>query len=413
MRNSQILLIAALLSSLTSLGIGQTTFNGHTYIRTPPLTHANARQLAVNLGGHLVTIDDQAENDFVYQTFVQGTTQHHYIGLNDEAVENNFAWDSGAPLNFTNWSPGEPNGNSDFVVMRFQEGAWDDLGGNRPAIIEVPSLVVAPTFNGNAYLPTLETTVSTARLLAQSVGGHLVTIDSQAENDFLTATFGGMVNAAYIGLSDEITEGVFQWDSGAAVNFTNWNPGEPSGNGDFVVIGLGGGNIGGWDDREGTGINAAIIEIPLGTGQAPQAGVAVLDINGATALTGDPVSSGLPGPYFASAAVDGSLDFTLEGEAGQPIILLAGPLNPGVLNAAPFGQLDIGGPEFAGVTLVVDGSQPGFLNSLFVIGSMGSTNMSFVVPPNLSGLVIALQAVIPNTANIIGFSNAVQLTVTP
>ena len=71
MRSSQILLIAVLLSSLSSLGIGQTIFNGHSYHLTGPLTIGDARQAASNMGGYLVAINDQAENDFVYQNFVR------------------------------------------------------------------------------------------------------------------------------------------------------------------------------------------------------------------------------------------------------------------------------------------------------------------------------------------------------
>lgn len=55
-------------------------------------------------------------------------------------------------------------------------------------------------------------------------GGHLVTITSQAENDFIDSKVGSI----WIGLNDAATEGVFAWVNGEAVSYTNWNGGEPN-----------------------------------------------------------------------------------------------------------------------------------------------------------------------------------------
>jgi cysteine-rich repeat protein len=60
-------------------------------------------------------------------------------------------------------------------------------------------------------------------------GGHLVTISSKAENDFLYKTlmpFLGPTSPRWIGINDKTTEGVFVWASGEPVTFTFWNSGE-------------------------------------------------------------------------------------------------------------------------------------------------------------------------------------------
>jgi len=71
----------------------------------------NAEAAAQALGGHLVAINDAAENTFVYQTFTQNGTMDRglWIGLNDLANEGQFVWSSGDPLVYTNWDGGNPD----------------------------------------------------------------------------------------------------------------------------------------------------------------------------------------------------------------------------------------------------------------------------------------------------------------
>src|SRR5438874_186435 len=60
--------------------------NGHTYYRLTQSNWADAESEAVSLGGHLATINDQAENDWVYATF-HTEPSGLWIGLNDAAAE--------------------------------------------------------------------------------------------------------------------------------------------------------------------------------------------------------------------------------------------------------------------------------------------------------------------------------------
>lgn len=67
---------------------------------------------------------------------------------------------------------------------------------------------------------------------AVALGGHLVSIGSQMEQDFLTRTLlpvaGRSGTPAWLGFTDFGAEGLFAWTSGEPVNFTNWNSGEPN-----------------------------------------------------------------------------------------------------------------------------------------------------------------------------------------
>ena len=108
--------------------------NGHTYHFLTPTTWTEAEGLAVSYGGHLVTIDDQAEQDWIYANFHSfgGVDRDIWLGLNDVASEGTFVWSSGAPVGFTNWSTGEPNDGGtgeDCATMRKNStlGQWNDL----------------------------------------------------------------------------------------------------------------------------------------------------------------------------------------------------------------------------------------------------------------------------------------------
>ena len=95
-------------------------------------------------------------------------------------------------------------------------------------------------------------TRNAARTACQGLGptGRLASIQSTSESALITSLIG--TSEAFIGGSDELTEGAFVWDDGTPVQLTRWNTGEPNnGQGQFeedciVMLGALGGV---WDDR--------------------------------------------------------------------------------------------------------------------------------------------------------------------
>ncbi len=67
-------------------------WGGHTYVITPRATNYwEAERQANVLGGHLVSITSQAEEDFVFRTFLSRRGSTFWIGLNREYQGGPFA----------------------------------------------------------------------------------------------------------------------------------------------------------------------------------------------------------------------------------------------------------------------------------------------------------------------------------
>jgi len=86
-----------------------------------------------------------------------------------------------------------------------------------------------------AYIPVSSDTVAyelfttpknwvDAKADCEARRGHLVTIGSQEENDFVR----DLGSDIYIGFTDEAVEGDWQWVTGEEVAYTNWHSGEPN-----------------------------------------------------------------------------------------------------------------------------------------------------------------------------------------
>ena len=78
---------------------------GHYYSELENMSWAEAEAHAVRLGGHLVTINDQAEQDWLFSTFGQ---QSQVIGFNDLTSPGTWVWSSDEPVTYTNWVAGFP-----------------------------------------------------------------------------------------------------------------------------------------------------------------------------------------------------------------------------------------------------------------------------------------------------------------
>ena len=301
---------------------------GRRYLNIGSRTWSDAEAYAQSLGGHLVTINDQAEQDWLYSTF-RGFGDI-WIGINDVEEEGTWVWSSGEPVAYTNWAGDEPNsgGSYDGAFVDDGNGLWYDRhntnslrgvvewedpegrtgigpgplgqylldidisdpvppqvasigrlpaeGGTTSQMLSTfdvtmsealdPSTVNTPVYNfttygGHTYLLTSSQSWSDARAYAQGLGGELVTINDQAEQDWLYATYGSQ--GFWIGINDAEVEGTWVWSSGAPVDYTNWYGSEPNSGSDYDYAYLNDGN-GQWYDGHNTSSRVAVVELGLG-----------------------------------------------------------------------------------------------------------------------------------------------------
>jgi hypothetical protein len=115
--------------------------NGHRYYLLTSASWTASEAEAVRMGGHLATIRNAEEQEWVFATFGNwgGAQRSLWIGLNDAAREAQFVWVSGEPVAFKWWVPGQPDNNplhggETYVHMcradagfKVPAGMWNDM----------------------------------------------------------------------------------------------------------------------------------------------------------------------------------------------------------------------------------------------------------------------------------------------
>ena len=190
------------------------TYNGNEYqLTSTTSTWEQAQVEAESLGGHLVVINDAAEQTWLTQTF--GNSERLWIGLTDRSQEGNFQWVNGENTNYSNWASGEPNdykfngsflAGEDYALMNWNSsGQWNDMpnsyAGTFRGIVEVNSAtspgVIA--LESNRYQINEESgTVEITILRTQGSNGE-VTID------YSTADGTAIAGADYTAISGTLT----------------------------------------------------------------------------------------------------------------------------------------------------------------------------------------------------------------
>ena len=115
------LVIAAVTQRADAAVIYSIEHNGDVYALLAPDTWENSQAQAQALGGHLVTINNMDEHNFVYNTFAPIALSHApatgkvnlWIGMWDPTMDGSYAWIDGSPVDFMNFFPDQPQQNFD------------------------------------------------------------------------------------------------------------------------------------------------------------------------------------------------------------------------------------------------------------------------------------------------------------
>ena len=133
--------------------------NGNQYYLLSLASVTNANSKAVSLGGHLATISNAAENEWVRANVANagGTPHEVWLGLGDVVTEGTYNWVTGEPFTYANWAPGEPNNyfDEDFVEMFPTVGTWNDINKygnqNNYAVAEVEVTICGDVGTGSCF----------------------------------------------------------------------------------------------------------------------------------------------------------------------------------------------------------------------------------------------------------------------
>lgn len=98
----------------------------HTYeLNETPLNYNDAKAYAESVGGYLATITSADEQNEIHNLTLSASSGALWIGLTRESGQ--WAWDTGEPLDYSNWNPGEPSGSGNYVHFYRSSGAWNDV----------------------------------------------------------------------------------------------------------------------------------------------------------------------------------------------------------------------------------------------------------------------------------------------
>ena len=109
------------------------------------------------LGGHLVTINDSEENEWISANIGLG----HWIGITDEEKEGEWKWISGEDVSYTNWMTEQPSNSTNPISGEDQDygwlhsnnnGEWDDHwsyydGQGLPVVTGIAEIKLDPNNN--------------------------------------------------------------------------------------------------------------------------------------------------------------------------------------------------------------------------------------------------------------------------
>jgi len=113
-------------------------FRGHRYLLLKAnLPFADAAGLCQKLGGHLVAIETENEQEFLERKFLTALKEagkDAWIGLTDAEKEGVWKWVTGQPITYARWGNAEPNnvGGTENSVVMSPRGVWLDTSGDKP-----------------------------------------------------------------------------------------------------------------------------------------------------------------------------------------------------------------------------------------------------------------------------------------
>lgn len=221
-------------------------YNGHLYALYDYKTSwTHAKSLCVKLGGHLITISNNAENEALINNLAAAKGDRYWLGgynyqPSDEYYNNNgfpYKWVTGEAFDFTNWCEGEPSGSGQYYaaehfleVRHSYDNKWNDTcnqnNNNDGFILEIDNIdSIEPKFTAKYQeseyrIYDVSMTWTEAETFCRSIGGHLAYVKSEEEQVFVAElTKHGERSWYHIGGSFVSDQGDAIWTDWTSINY--------------------------------------------------------------------------------------------------------------------------------------------------------------------------------------------------
>ncbi len=202
-------------------------FNGHYYQAVDAdVTFEQAEYQCEKVGAHLVTITSKEEQDFVYSL-----TGKSDVFIGGKLVDGKWCWVTGEPFEYTNWLKDQPSGGADEKYLEFWQGqgGWDDVKATTQGYVmewdtaqayqeKTPNYISKVSYQGHSYMYVPGGyTWTEAKKLCEKMGGYLVTVTSEGENNFVYNLTNG--TNTWIGLNNAKKKSKYVWVTGERADY--------------------------------------------------------------------------------------------------------------------------------------------------------------------------------------------------
>uniref|UniRef100_A0A914NYH4 C-type lectin domain-containing protein n=1 Tax=Panagrolaimus davidi TaxID=227884 RepID=A0A914NYH4_9BILA len=227
---------------------------------------ATAEIACNNLDAHLVSIHDAFVNVILGEeavNYFHGSTETNFwIGADNLQSHGTWTWTDGTPFDFNDWNKGEPQNVSGFgcAALSMVDGTWSaqDCFKSKPYVCLLSptnSTTITTTTVSTATTPLIKTTTTHipscpqgwsfynftgfcysvfhnqneigAEQVCKREGGHLASIHSQKENDFI-GNLPFQAGHIWIGLYTIDQNANWLWTDETLFDYSNWKSGEPN-----------------------------------------------------------------------------------------------------------------------------------------------------------------------------------------
>ena len=155
------------------------------------LPYSEAESVCKLMGGHLVAITSEEEQEIVNEIIENGSYDKYYIGLSDEE-NGTYLWSSGEEYDYTNLT-GSQRANFSAVIVN-ADGTWQETVSDKRQTgficeIQIDKMIPANTasFGGSRYeIYDSSLTYEQATAFAKAKGGKLAEVETASENQLLS-----------------------------------------------------------------------------------------------------------------------------------------------------------------------------------------------------------------------------------